>query len=364
MFVLEAMKTTSSLIPFELTNQSTRVRLLADPGFILDALKWMISAARLNVCSLFSRIAPQLKVDREFVLEALGIEGGVLRHLSDLQADKDVVMSAVKSQGVALQWASETLRADRDLVMEAVRAAGGFKVLKWASHNLTSDPDIILKAVKLDFEFFYWNIEKNLMTALQWAPPYLRTEREFVLKAVKLDVRTLRDADESLLSDSGFIAEAMKISCYALQYAFPRLDLIDFSEALFINLFATVAAADMHSPEGVTAYDLLTAIPLLTPFNERDKEYADAAHKKVRDAGCVVRMLRRLLPVRSVSVASIVRQFLVFPVAPPSADPPNQAHRIVKRFSEDGRDGDKDGEKDGRDVEDDEDDEAAIDDWS
>lgn len=66
----------------------------------------------------------------------------------DKNSTKEEVLEAVKSNGFALQHASDALKADRELVLEVVRKHG--RALKWASNKLKNDPEVVLEAVKQD----------------------------------------------------------------------------------------------------------------------------------------------------------------------------------------------------------------------
>ena len=64
--------------------------------------------------------------DREEMLEAVKIDGKALEYASDtLKADREVVLEAVREYGCyALQYADDTLKADRELVLDAVKING------------------------------------------------------------------------------------------------------------------------------------------------------------------------------------------------------------------------------------------------
>ena len=95
--------------------------------------------------------------DREEMLEAVKNNGGALKFASDtLKADREVVLEAVRSDGYAIQYASDTLKDDREVVIEAVkmyvnayknstsgeRSAAIRRLLKYASKELQNDPEL------------------------------------------------------------------------------------------------------------------------------------------------------------------------------------------------------------------------------
>ncbi len=60
--------------------------------------------------------------------------------------NKNVVLEAVKQNGLALQFASEKLQDDKNVVLEAVKQYG--RALRFASENLRDDKDIVMTAVQ------------------------------------------------------------------------------------------------------------------------------------------------------------------------------------------------------------------------
>ena len=79
--------------------------------------------------------------DNEYILESLKAN-------EKLQADRDVMLAAVKVDGQALYYGSKEIRNDKEIVLEAVTRKG--LILKYASHELRQDKDIALAAVKQD----------------------------------------------------------------------------------------------------------------------------------------------------------------------------------------------------------------------
>lgn len=81
------------------------------------------------------------------VLSALGLLD--FKFESDETKDNhDIVLSAVKKNGLDLQFASERLRGDKEIVWAAVKKNGG--ALKFASESLRDDRDIVQAAVEQD----------------------------------------------------------------------------------------------------------------------------------------------------------------------------------------------------------------------
>jgi hypothetical protein len=63
---------------------------------------------------------------------------------NELRGDRDVVLAAVESDGEALEYASKKLREDGGIVLAAVTSNG--RALEYASKKLRSHPDIVAAA--------------------------------------------------------------------------------------------------------------------------------------------------------------------------------------------------------------------------
>lgn len=68
------------------------------------------------------------------------------KSLSDdsIVKDRSFFLEAVKSNGRALQFASESLKADKEIVLEAVKSKGW--ALKYASELLKADEEVLKAA--------------------------------------------------------------------------------------------------------------------------------------------------------------------------------------------------------------------------
>jgi hypothetical protein len=64
----------------------------------------------------------------------------------DENSTKEEALEAVKQDGWALAYASETFKLDKDVVLAAVRQNG--RALWYASNNLKDDQDVVLTAVE------------------------------------------------------------------------------------------------------------------------------------------------------------------------------------------------------------------------
>lgn len=116
-----------------------------------------VQAASYDACSLLHNSTTDVQADRECVLAAVKGAGLALEHASDImKSDKNVVMAAVTQDGFALEYASENMKSDKDVVMAAVNKAGydrwgnfvsGGWALQHASDKMKSDMDVVMAAV-------------------------------------------------------------------------------------------------------------------------------------------------------------------------------------------------------------------------
>ena len=85
---------------------------------------------------------------RKRTLASIALNGIALKYLTrdDYKCDREIVSTAVRQSGTALQFAHESLRRDRDIVLLAVEQDGG--ALEFADESLRADREIVLAAVR------------------------------------------------------------------------------------------------------------------------------------------------------------------------------------------------------------------------
>lgn len=118
-------------------------------------------------------------------------------HMDDrnLKDDREIVLAAVSSDGMALELASAQLQDDLEVALAAVRQAG--RALQHVSESLRGERTVVLAAVAQDGK------------ALRFASDALKADREVVLAAVGQTARSLHFASEELLRDKEVILAAM-----------------------------------------------------------------------------------------------------------------------------------------------------------
>ena len=121
---------------------------------------------------------------RELALKVLAQDDEYpqLKHFQDLNNDREIVYTAIRSHSLALSYAGHEFRADKEIVKEAVRKMG--RVLRFASIELRDDEEIVLAAVRNDG------------SALEYASGRLRASPQIVTAAVDNTGRALKYANE------------------------------------------------------------------------------------------------------------------------------------------------------------------------
>ena len=87
-----------------------------------------------------------LRNNEKIVLAAVNATGQALEYASENLKNKAVVLAAVSSHGAALEFASVDLKKDKEIVLAAVSNHGA--ALEFASVDLKKDKEIVLVAVK------------------------------------------------------------------------------------------------------------------------------------------------------------------------------------------------------------------------
>ena len=119
---------------------------------------------------------------RQEALEKLALHGrasaGLLRFFPEhLRADKEVVLTAVRQYGLAVQHASQDLRADKDIALAAVQQDGN--ALEFLPDFFRDDLEVVLAAVQ------------QVHDAVLWAAPALQMDQLFALRAIRANELTL-----------------------------------------------------------------------------------------------------------------------------------------------------------------------------
>jgi len=111
--------------------------------------------------------------------------------------EKDVVLCAIKINGEALRWASESLRDNEEIVLEAITNSP--LSYRWASPRLLANYQIINKALRQDIRVFRYIPEESISHSI-------------VADVVKRDGLMIRLCDMKF-KNSTYIAELAVANC-------------------------------------------------------------------------------------------------------------------------------------------------------
>jgi len=155
-------------------------------------------------------VAPwELRNDHNIVLEVVKSNGLALQYASEaLQRDPSVALQAVIRTEAALLHCNEELQKDVAFVLEAVK--GNPHVLDYATH-LLGNHNFMLKAVQMNWK------------AIELAVESLRGDAEIVFAAAvgckRANVKSLGYSSEQLLNDHDFMHSIVKLNWKAVAYA-------------------------------------------------------------------------------------------------------------------------------------------------
>lgn len=130
------------------TNRSLYMKWLTESKSVYHVMPDVLKRDRLILLEFiehtytFGCIPPDLLENRNLMLECLALNGRLLMDLNaEFRNDAEMVMVAVKNDGIALKYASDELKNRNDIVAEAVRSWPD--ALKYASIGPQKDPAII-----------------------------------------------------------------------------------------------------------------------------------------------------------------------------------------------------------------------------
>eukprot|EP00434_Breviolum_minutum_P019798 symbB.v1.2.017468.t1/scaffold1361.1/size175804/8 len=195
-----------------------------------------------------------LRNDKELVLEAVRRNGLSLRHAaSAVRCDREVVLAAIRDCPMALEHASDSIRRDREFIVTAmrisVRAAGGL------SKELCSDAA------------FAQSLLEQFPSALAYFSKDLRHSRDFILTAVRANGDVLRYAS-GWHCDPEVVLTAIEKASHAVHYVDTRLrQRVEFGHAaVMVNCWAFEQLSSYHRGSLKLALEAARAQPALAHF--------------------------------------------------------------------------------------------------
>ena len=217
-------------------NRETKLDILRQNGSLLykftnlqNDKEAVLTAMESNPYA-YTYASPELRGDKEIQLALVNQNGSLLELV--LNASKEVVLAAVKNKGTALRFAGHVLRADKEVVLAAVRKDGS--ALYYASPDLREDKEVVMAAVQNKGVSLQYAVElqsdKDVVMvavkhgfALQYASLALRADKEVVLAAVKHFGVQLEFASTELRDDKEVVLAAVHKTPHSIHAASPEL---------------------------------------------------------------------------------------------------------------------------------------------
>jgi len=163
----------------------------------------MLHAIKKSVWTVFAELPDYLKRDRDIIIQALKTDAPTLYHylqvyymLDEFKDDREFLELGLKYEK-ALAYASDELRDDYNIVLKAVRING--MALEFASKRLQGDRDIVIAA-----------LSTFASTSLRFVSPELRSDRDIVMRAVSYYGENLRYASPELKNDYEIVVAAIE----------------------------------------------------------------------------------------------------------------------------------------------------------
>ena len=101
--------------------------------------------------------------NRNIILASVKINGNILHKATEFQNDIEIVTKAVKTNGSALQFASQELKSNKGVVLAAVNK--NCNAILWSSEELKNDIEILSVAVRQNhcaLKFVPYNLRNQL----------------------------------------------------------------------------------------------------------------------------------------------------------------------------------------------------------
>ncbi|CAE7752342.1 unnamed protein product [Symbiodinium pilosum] len=172
----------------------------------------------------------EILADRDVLSEAVKQDYSAMAYASDYYSDRNFMLQAVQSHGVALQYGTEEIRSDPDLAYIAVKAS--WRALRNVSEKLRGSSRIVREAVKQCWQALEYASEelqddkdvvnlavKQTWRALQFTSGRLRGDASFVLKVASQSIDALHFATDALLNNPEFMQQAVQLDGMALRFA-------------------------------------------------------------------------------------------------------------------------------------------------
>lgn len=237
-------------------------------------------------------------LSREIVWTAVRQDGAALEYVgATWQDDRALVLEAVSNMGYSLEWASDRLRGDRDVVLAAMKQNvlavqfASAAMLGFVSSSSSDDDDglvLMSKAVRRNGWALQYGsarvrgdqqvVEAAVQQcgrALQFATPELQRDARLVRLAVEEDGCSLKYAAEELRKDRRIVLVAVAQNGFALRYASDELK----TDATVVSTAVLGQHDGDHSPH--QRHPTLTPLAWASPSLLVNAEFLSAVVMKV-----------------------------------------------------------------------------------
>lgn len=111
----------------------------------------IVSHAMKTNCWAFMYASNRLRSDRDWVIQAVEKNGGILAYCPVFMDDLEIAFKAIKENGANLEYVSYNLKNNKKLALKAL--ADNMFVLKYLSENLRNDKEIAIFCLKKDEKY-------------------------------------------------------------------------------------------------------------------------------------------------------------------------------------------------------------------
>lgn len=196
--------------------------------------KWY-AKVQLNPLSFNVHAPDEVRKDRDLLMLALTTNGMALEFVEEpMREDRDLALTAVLNTGKALQFVKEVYRDEEEFVMEAVKNYG--LAMQFCASRLRKDKNLALVALENDGWALHWIAEelkgdrdcvlaavRNVGRALMYAAEEFKDDDEIVTAAVERDGNALEFAAERFKGNGNIVLKAVRQNGDALKYAHTEL---------------------------------------------------------------------------------------------------------------------------------------------
>jgi len=162
----EAMKTPICRLRFWYYEMSLPI-----PFHFLEDMVMILSLVKYNHYIL-DLVPLKLKSERTFILELVKIDGELWGYAPYYSNDEEIVKTAIKTNGLALQFASNDFKYNFEIALEAINSNG--LALQYVSEEFRNNKELVLQAVKSNG------------LALQFATKF-QMDKEVILESLNSD---------------------------------------------------------------------------------------------------------------------------------------------------------------------------------